>query len=155
MLNETEFLSDYGIRSLSRAHKDDPCTMNVNGETFSVDYWPGDSHSGMFGGNSNWRGPIWLATNFLMIESLQRFHQFYGHDFKVECPTESGDMMTLANVADEIQHRIIHIFARDHEGARACNGGSEKLNKDSHFRDHVLFHGTVFCTIEVVFDKPR
>lgn len=141
MLDEKEFLSDYGIRSLSRAHKEKPFSMNVNGENFSVDYWPGDSHSGMFGGNSNWRGPIWLATTSLIIESLQRFHQFYGHDFKVECPTGSGDMMTLANVADEIQHRIIHIFARDHEGVRAANGGSEKMNKDPHFRDHVLFHG--------------
>jgi len=140
MLDEGEFLSDYGIRSLSRAHKENPYSMNVNGENFSVDYWPGDSHSGMFGGNSNWRGPIWLATTALIIESLQRFHQFYGQDFKVECPTGSGDQMTLANVADEIQHRIIHIFARDHEGVRAANGGSEKMNKDPHFRDHVLFH---------------
>lgn len=140
MLDETEFLSDYGVRSLSRAHKGNPYSMDVNGQTFSVDYWPGDSHSGMFGGNSNWRGPIWLAVNFLIIESLQRFHQFYGHDFKIECPTGSGDFMTLANVADEIQHRIIHIFARDHEGVRAYNGGSEKLNKDPHFRDHLQFH---------------
>lgn len=142
MLDETEFLSDYGVRSLSRAHKGNPYSMNVNGQEFSVDYWPGDSHSGMFGGNSNWRGPIWLAVNFLLIESLQRFHQFYGNEFKIECPTGSGDFMTLANVADEIQHRIIHIFARDHEGRRAYNGGSEKLNKDPHFRDHVQFHGT-------------
>ena len=140
MLDETEFLSDYGIRSLSRQHKEKPYSMDVNGERFSVDYWPGDSHSGMFGGNSNWRGPIWLATTSLIIESLQRFHQFYGSEFKVECPTGSGDMMTLANVADEIQHRIIHIFARDQQGERACNGGSEKMNKDPHFRDHVLFH---------------
>ncbi|KAM0747074.1 hypothetical protein T439DRAFT_367370 [Meredithblackwellia eburnea MCA 4105] len=140
MLDEEEFLSDYGIRSLSRYHKDHPWSMNVNGEEFSVGYWPGDSMSGMFGGNSNWRGPIWLATTFLLIESLQRFYQYHGSKFKVECPTGSGDEMNLANVADEIQHRVIHIFARDHEGNRACNGGSELLNKDPHFRDYVLFH---------------
>ena len=140
MLDEDEFLSDYGIRSLSRHHKEHPWSMDVNGEEFSVHYWPGDSHSGMFGGNSNWRGPIWLATTFLLIESLQRFYQYHGHGFKIECPTGSGDEMNLANVADEIQHRIIHIFARDEEGNRACNGGSEKLNKDPHFRDYVPFH---------------
>ena len=131
--------------------------MNVNGEEFSVNYWPGDSKSPMFGGNSNWRGPIWLATTALLIESLQRFHQvriilwtfssvwltvlqYYGPEFKVECPTGSGDMMTLAAVADEIQHRLIHIFARDHTGARACNGGSERLNRDPNFREYVQFH---------------
>ncbi|KDE04639.1 hypothetical protein, variant [Microbotryum lychnidis-dioicae p1A1 Lamole] len=140
MLDEQEFLSDYGIRSLSRHHKEHPWAMDVNGEEFSVHYWPGDSHSAMFGGNSNWRGPIWLATTFLLIESLQRFYQYHGTAFKVECPTGSGDEMNLANVADEIQHRIIHIFARDHEGNRACNGGSEMLNKDPHFRDYVPFH---------------
>ncbi|KAI5480730.1 hypothetical protein MNV49_007657 [Pseudohyphozyma bogoriensis] len=140
MLDEDEFLSDYGIRSLSRWHKENPWSMDVNGEEFSVHYWPGDSLSGMFGGNSNWRGPIWLATTFLLIESLQRFYQYHGNKFKIECPTGSGDEMNLANVADEIQHRIIHIFARDNEGNRACNGGVEMLNKDPHFRDYVPFH---------------
>ncbi|GAA5832964.1 hypothetical protein JCM3766R1_000378 [Sporobolomyces carnicolor] len=140
MLDENEFLSDYGIRSLSRDHKDHPWSMDVNGEEFSVHYWPGDSHSAMFGGNSNWRGPIWLATTFLLIESLQRFYQYYGSNFKIECPTGSGDEMNLANVAEDIQHRIINLFARDHEGNRACNGGSELLNKDPFFRDFVPFH---------------
>ncbi|GAA5864922.1 hypothetical protein JCM8547_004237 [Rhodosporidiobolus lusitaniae] len=140
MLDENEFLSDYGIRSLSRHHKDHPWSMDVNGEEFGVQYWPGDSHSGMFGGNSNWRGPIWLATTFLLIESLQRFYQYYGSNFKIECPTGSGDMMHLAQVAEEIQHRVINIFARDHEGNRACNGGSEILNKDPNFRDYIPFH---------------
>ncbi|GAA5972004.1 hypothetical protein JCM11641_002452 [Rhodosporidiobolus odoratus] len=140
MLDENEFLSDYGIRSLSRHHKDHPWSMDVNGEEFSVHYWPGDSHSGMFGGNSNWRGPIWLATTFLLVESLQRFYQYYGNNFKIECPKGSGDEMNLAQVAEEIQHRIINLFARDHEGNRACNGGSEVLNKDPHFRDYVPMH---------------
>ncbi|GAA6031259.1 hypothetical protein JCM8097_005571 [Rhodosporidiobolus ruineniae] len=140
MLDENEFLSEYGIRSLSRHHKEHPWSMEVNGEEFSVHYWPGDSHSGMFGGNSNWRGPIWLATTFLLIESLQRFYQYYGNSFKIECPTGSGDMMNLAQVAEDIQHRVINLFARDHEGNRACNGGSEMLNKDPNFRDYVPFH---------------
>lgn len=158
-------------RRLSRHHKEHPWSWNVNGEEFSVHFWPGDSHSGMFGGNSNWRGPIWLATTFLLIESLQRFYQYYGNEFKMcasfsagpfldgfievpvltillvssrpcsECPTGSGDMHTLAQVAEDIQHRVIHLFARDNEGNRACNGGSELLNKDPHFRDYVPFHG--------------
>jgi len=140
MLDENEFLSEFGIRSLSLYHKDQPWGMEVNGEHFGVEYWPGDSKSGMFGGNSNWRGPIWLATTFLLIESLQRFHQYYGDDLQVECPTGSGDFMSLAKVAEEIQHRIIHIFGRDPQGSRATNGGNVKLDKDPHFRDYVWFH---------------
>lgn len=140
MLDETEFLSAYGIRSLSLHHKDNPYKMEVNGQEFSVDYWPGDSKSGMFGGNSNWRGPIWLATTFLLIESLQRFYQYYGTSLQIECPKGSGDMMNLAAVSDEIQHRIIHLFARDPEGRRAYNGGIDRLDKDPFFRDHILFH---------------
>lgn len=140
MLDETEFFSAYGIRSLSLHHKENPYKMVVNGQEFSVEYWPADSKSGMFGGNSNWRGPIWLATTFLIIESLQRFYQYHGTNLMVECPKGSGDMMNLAAVADEIQHRIIHIFARDPEGRRACNGGLDRLDKDPFFRDHVFFH---------------
>ncbi|KAF8335749.1 uncharacterized protein EI90DRAFT_2913018 [Cantharellus anzutake] len=140
MLDENEFLSDYGIRSLSLYHEERPFEMWVNSSKFSVEYWPGDSKSGMFGGNSNWRGPIWLAVNFLLIESLQRFHQYYGPDFQIECPTGSGDFMDLGKVAEEIQHRIIHIFSRDMEGRRATNGGNPKMDRDPHFRDYVLFH---------------
>ena len=135
------------IFSLSLYHKDHPYNMHVHGQDYTVGYWPGDSHSGMFGGNSNWRGPIWLATNFLLIESLQRFHQYYGKDLQVECPTGSGDFMDLAKVAEEIQHRIIHIFGRDTEGRRATNGGVNKLDRDPHFRDYVNFYevgGLVF-----------
>ncbi|KAH9949639.1 Six-hairpin glycosidase-like protein [Amylocystis lapponica] len=140
MLDEDEFLSEHGIRSLSKKHKDQPWGMDVHGERYEVNYWPGDSKSGMFGGNSNWRGPIWLAVNFILIESLQRFHQYYGDEVQVECPTGSGDYMNLVNVAEEIQHRIIHIFGRDMEGRRAANGGNPKLNHDPHFRDYVWFY---------------
>ncbi|KZO93372.1 glycoside hydrolase family 63 protein [Calocera viscosa TUFC12733] len=140
MLDEKEFFSEFGIRSLSLYHKDHPWGMHVKGQYFGVEYWPGDSKSGMFGGNSNWRGPIWLATNFLLIESLQRFHQYYGDEIQVECPTGSGEYMNLAKVAEEIQHRIIHIFGRDPQGRRATNAGVDKLDKDPHFRDYVWFH---------------
>ncbi|BFZ58274.1 hypothetical protein PYCC9005_005336 [Savitreella phatthalungensis] len=140
MLDEDEFLSQYGIRSLSKFHEKNPYSMNVNGEDFTVDFVPGDSNSGLFGGNSNWRGPIWLATTFLLIESLQRFYMYYGESLKVECPKGSGEYMHLGHVAEEIQHRVQHLFARDDEGRRAANGGSDKLDYDPHFRDHVLFH---------------
>lgn len=140
MLDENEFLSEFGIRSLSKYHAEHPYSMEVKGQEFKVDYVPGDSNSGLFGGNSNWRGPIWLATTFLLIESLQRFYMYYGDSLKVECPAGSGEQMHLGHVAEEIQHRIQHIFARDHEGRRACNGGSATLDFDPHFRNHVLFH---------------
>ena len=131
--------------------------MEVNGQRHEVDYWPGESKSGMFGGNSNWRGPICryfpticlgyaanepisgLAVNFLLIESIQRFHQYYGDELQVECPTGSGDYMNLLQVAEEIQHRIIHIFGRDIDGRRALNGGNQKLDFDPFFRDYVWF----------------
>ncbi|KAI0758346.1 Six-hairpin glycosidase-like protein [Irpex lacteus] len=140
MLDEDEFFSEHGIRSLSKKHKDQPWGIDVHGQRYEVNYWPGDSMSGMFGGNSNWRGPIWLAVNFILIESLQRFYQYYGDEVQVECPTGSGDYMNLANVAEEIQHRIIHIFGRDREGKRAANGGNVKLDRDPHFRDYVWFY---------------
>ncbi|TFK74071.1 glycoside hydrolase family 63 protein [Pluteus cervinus] len=140
MLDEDEFLSEYGVRSLSKHHKNHPWGMDVHGQRYEVGYWPGDSRSGMFGGNSNWRGPIWLATNFLLIESLQRFYQYYGDELQIECPTGSGEYMNLVSVAEEIQHRIIHIFGRDGEGRRATNGGNYKLDFDPHFRDYVWFY---------------
>lgn len=124
---------------LSKYHQQHPFSMNVNGENFGVEYWPGDSRSGMFGGNSNWRGPIWLATNFLLIESLQRFHQYYGNALQVECPSGSGAYMNLANVAKEIQRRIIGIF-QSVDGRRPTNGGNEKMNCDPNFKDLILFH---------------
>jgi len=140
MLDEDEFFSEHGIRSLSKKHKDAPWGMDVNGQWYEVNYWPGDSRSGMFGGNSNWRGPVWLAVNLLLIESLQRFYQYYGDDVQVECPSGSGEYMNLVEVAEEIQHRIIHIFGRDMEGRRATNGGNPLLDKDPYFRDYVWFY---------------
>lgn len=131
--------------------------MEVNGQRHEVGYWPGESKSGMFGGNSNWRGPICaqlspivlamrllisftgLAVNFLLIESIQRFYQYYGDELQVECPTGSGEYMNLLQVAEEIQHRIIHIFGRDIHGRRALNGGNQKLDFDPFFRDYVWF----------------
>lgn len=141
MLAEDEFLSKHGIRSLSKYHKDHPYSMTVNNQEFKVDYVPGDSNSGLFGGNSNWRGPIWFPTNFLLIESLQRFYMYYGDDLKVECPKGSGEFMNLAQASEVLQHRLISLFARDPQtGARPINGGNEKADHDPHWRDYVLFY---------------
>ncbi|SPO38687.1 related to glucosidase I [Pseudozyma flocculosa] len=140
MLDETEFLSEYGVRSLSKDHQKNPFHVNVGGEDFGVGYWPGDSHSPMFGGNSNWRGPIWIAVNFLLIESLQRFYQYYGESFKIECPTGSGDFMHLGHVAEELSHRLLRIFTRDESGRRATNGGVPMLDYEPEFRDLVHFY---------------
>jgi hypothetical protein len=140
MLDEDEFFSDHGIRSLSKFHKKNPFSMDVNGQKFCVEYVPGDSDSGMFGGNSNWRGPIWLCVNFLLVESLQRFFLFYGPDFQVECPTGSGDYMHLGKVSEEIQHRLQHLFARTDDGRRSINGGDDRLDFDEHWKDYLWFH---------------
>ncbi|KAH0544822.1 hypothetical protein FGG08_001051 [Glutinoglossum americanum] len=140
MLDETEFLSDHGIRSLSKYHRDQPYSMDVNGQEFKVSYVPGDSDSGLFGGNSNWRGPIWLCVNFLLVESLLRFYMFYGDSFLVECPTGSKDYMHLGQVAEEIQHRIQHLFARGDDGRRAVNGRDDLLDFDPHWKDYLWFH---------------
>jgi len=140
MLDESEFLSPYGIRAVSRYHKDNPYILNVNGDEHRVDYEPAESTSGLFGGNSNWRGPIWFPVNYLLIESLQRFHHYYGDDLKVECPTGSGIMMNLWDVSQELSRRLSHIFLRDGDGNRAVFGADEKMQRDPHFRDHLLFH---------------
>lgn len=140
MLDENEFLSPHGVRSLSKDHQKNPFHVNVGGEDFGVGYWPGDSHSPMFGGNSNWRGPIWICVNFLLIESLQRFYQYYGDSFKVECPTGSGDYMHLGHVAEELSHRLLGIFLRDDQGRRANNGGIPLLDYAPEFRDLVHFY---------------
>lgn len=140
MLNEDEFLSEYGIRSLSKYHKDHPFAMNVNGQKYEVSYLPGESDSGMFGGNSNWRGPIWFPVNFLLVEALQRFYLYYGPEVKVECPKGSGNMLDLAQCAQEIQYRLMHLFIPDDNGDRACNGGNELLNRDPLFKDYVPFY---------------
>lgn len=140
MLDETEFLSDYGVRALSRFHLDNPYEFRVNGNTFSVNYTPGESNTGLFGGNSNWRGPIWFPVNFLLIESLQKFHHYYGDDFKVECPTGSGNYLTIDDIANELGRRLTSLFLVDANGRRPVLGYSTKLQNDPHFRDYVLFH---------------
>jgi hypothetical protein len=141
MLDETEFLSDYGIRALSKHHQKNPYTFGVNAMTLSVGYLPGESDSGLFGGNSNWRGPIWMPVNFLLIESLRKFHTYYGDDFTVECPTGSGQFMSIAEVADELSRRLSNLVLRDEvTGNRAVFGDDKRLQSDPNFRDYVLFH---------------
>lgn len=140
MLDESEFLSPYGVRALSKYHEAHPYELQVNGTTYMVDYEPAESRSGVFGGNSNWRGPVWFPINFLLIESLQKFHRYYGDDFTVECPTGSGRYLTLDEIADFLSHRLIALFARDEQGRRPCFGGVEVLQSDPHWREYVLFH---------------
>ena len=140
MLDEKQFLSEYGIRSLSKYHQDHPVVFHYDGQEFRLDYEPGESQSGMFGGNSNWRGPIWFPVNYLIIESLQKFHHYYGDDFKIECPTGSGKYLTLLEVANELTRRLSRIFLRDSSGRRPVSGPYEKLQNDPHFRDNIWFH---------------
>jgi hypothetical protein len=140
MLDPKEFLSDYGIRGISRCHKDHPFVLRVDGHEYRVDYEPAESTTGLFGGNSNWRGPIWFPVNYLMIESLQRYHHYFGDEFQVECPTGSGVMMNLSDVAAELSRRMAHIFLRDEHGRRPVFGGTEKFQIDPHFRDYIPFY---------------
>lgn len=140
LLDENEFLSPHGVRALSRFHLDRPFEMRVKGEVHRVDYEPGESTSGLFGGNSNWRGPIWFPVNYLLIESLQRFHHYYGDGLRVECPTGSGRMMNLWEVSQELSRRLSHIFLKDATGKRAVFGNDRKMQEDPNFRDHVLFY---------------
>jgi hypothetical protein len=140
MLDESEFLSGYGIRSLSRAHLDTPYVFDCCGHPMSVQYQPGESESGTFGGNSNWRGPVWFPVNYLLITSLKRFAGYYGDDFKIECPTGSGRYLTIHQVADELALRLTRLFSRDDSGRRPVFGVNDKLQNDPHFKDYVLFH---------------
>ena len=140
MLDETRFLSSYGIRSLSRHHLEHPYVFNVHGHDHSVGYLPAESNNGMFGGNSNWRGPIWSPVNVLIIRALLHFSLYYGEEFKVECPTGSGKQMSLFEVSREIANRLISIFLRDKQGQRPVYGGSTKFQTDPHWRDHILFY---------------
>jgi hypothetical protein len=140
MLDPAEFLSDHGVRSLSKAHHDQPYYFHCGRTELSVSYLPGESDSGLFGGNSNWRGPVWMPVNFLIIEALRRFHLYYGDDFRVECPTGSGRFLSLAGVADELARRLSGLFLRGPDGRRAAFGGSERFRDDPYFRDHLLFH---------------
>jgi hypothetical protein len=140
MLDENEFLSEYGIRSVSKYHLEHPYKIQVNGMTHIVNYLPAESDSGLFGGNSNWRGPIWFPINFLIIESLQKFHHYYGDSFKVEFPTGSGRWMNLWDVSIELSKRLISLFQRNQEGKRPIYGGMHKFQEDPHWKDLILFN---------------
>lgn len=140
MLDENEFLSPYGIRSLSRYHQDHPFVFHHNGQEFRVAYVPGDSDTGMFGGNSNWRGPVWMPVNILFVSALRRLYAFYGDDFKIECPTGSGQIMTLLEVSRELSERLIRLFLKDSNQRRPIYGVAEKFQTDPHWRDLILFY---------------
>jgi hypothetical protein len=140
MLDENEFLSPYGIRALSRHHADHPYSFWVQSQEYRVDYLPAESDTGMFGGNSNWRGPVWMPVNALLIRALLQYYLYYGDNFKIECPTGSGNAMNLFEVAREISDRLTRIFLRDQAGRRPVFGGAEKFQDDPHWRDHLLFY---------------
>jgi hypothetical protein len=140
MLDENEFLSPYGIRSLSKYHLDNPFVLHLEEQEYKVQYLPAESNTSMFGGNSNWRGPIWMPVNILLIRGLLTMYVFYGDDLKVECPTDSGNYMTLFEVAEEIGRRNAKIFLRDANGRRPVYGGGKKFQEDPHWRDYILFY---------------
>jgi hypothetical protein len=140
LLDEKEFLSPYGIRSLSRVHNDQPYVFRAHGEEYRVDYVPGESNTALFGGNSNWRGPIWFPVNFLLVEALERYHHFYGDSLRVDCPTGSGRKMNLQEVALELNSRLARMFLADSAGRRPCHGDDERYAADPHWRDLILFY---------------
>ncbi len=140
MLDEDEFLSPFGIRSLSRSHDQQPYVIQAGGRDYRVNYLPAESDTGMFGGNSNWRGPIWMPVNALIIRGLLQYYAYYGDGFTVECPTGSGRHMNLYQVAEEIGRRLAAIFLRGPDGRRAVYGATEKFQQDPHWRDHILFY---------------
>jgi hypothetical protein len=147
LLDENEFLSPYGIRSLSRVHASHPFVFRSNGEEQRVDYVPAESTTGLFGGNSNWRGPIWFPVNYLLIEALERYHHFYGDDLTVECPKGSGRRMNLGEVAEELASRLVRIFLPRGDLGRPCHGDDPRYARDPHWRDllqfYEYFHGDV------------
>nr|WP_294896958.1 glucosidase [uncultured Pedobacter sp.] len=140
MLDENEFLSAFGVRSVSKVYEENPFIFELGGETFKVKYTPAESDTGMFGGNSNWRGPIWMPVNYLLIESMNRFHDYYGDDFKIEMPTGSGNYTTIKDAANNVSKRLTAIFLKDKDGKRAVFGEHKKLQEDPHFKDYILFH---------------
>jgi hypothetical protein len=140
VLDENEFLSPFGIRSLSRVHLDQPFVFRIDDRDLSIRYVPGESDTNLFGGNSNWRGPVWFCLNYLLIEALERYHHFYGDQFTVECPTGSGVRMTLLEVATELQSRLVRLFLPDSTGRRPCMGDDPRYAADLYWRDLVLFH---------------
>jgi hypothetical protein len=139
LLDEREFLSPYGIRAISQIYREHPYTLQVGGAEYRVAYEPGESSTGLFGGNSNWRGPIWFPVNYLLVEALQRFHHYFGNSVTVECPTGSGRMLTLGEVATELSRRLTRIFLRQ-EGHRPVFGDNHLFQQDPHWRDLILFH---------------
>jgi hypothetical protein len=140
MLDENEFLGAYGIRSLSKFHEQHPYVLNVGGQEYRVDYLPAESNTGMFGGNSNWRGPIWMPVNAIIIRALLNFYLYYGDNFTIECPTGSGKLLNLFEVSKEIADRLTRIFTRDERGRRPVYGGTEMFQSDPNWRDYVLFY---------------
>lgn len=140
MLDEKEFLSDYGIRSMSKIYEENPFEFKVDGHQYTVKYLPAESESRMFGGNSNWRGPIWFPINFLIVESLQRFHYYYDESLQVEYPVGSGEMRNLQFISDDLSNRLKSIFLKNENGERAFNGGNELFNKNEHFKDYIMFY---------------
>jgi hypothetical protein len=140
MLDPNEFLSEYGVRAMSKIYEENPFVFHSDGIDFTVKYTPAEAETFLFGGNSNWRGPIWFPVNYLIIESLQKFHHYYGDDFKIECPTGSGQFATINQVAHELGVRLSRLFLRDASGRRPVFGHYEKLQRDPHFRDYIPFH---------------
>jgi len=140
MLDENEFLGPHGLRSLSRYHLEHPFTFLVDHQEYKVQYLPAESNTGLFGGNSNWRGPVWMPVNILIIRALLKLYSFYGEEFKIQCPTGSGRYMTLFEVAQEILRRLAGTFLRDTDGRRPVYGGMAKFQDDPHWRDLILFH---------------
>jgi hypothetical protein len=140
MLDEHEFLSPYGLRTLSRAHKEEPFTVQLGDHAYTVGYEPGESTSGLFGGNSNWRGPIWMPVNYILIEAVRRFAEFFGDDLQVEFPANSGRMATLAAVADDLSHRLVKLFLNDEGGRRPVFGDVELFQRDAAWHDLLLFY---------------
>ncbi len=140
MLDEREFLSPFGIRALSRHHEREPFVVTWQDANHRVDYEPGESGTSLFGGNSNWRGPIWFPVNYLLIESLRTLHRYFGDDYRVECPTGSGECMTLAEVADEIARRLARLFLVGGDGRRPVSGGDDRFDRDPHWSAHIPFH---------------
>ncbi|HEX8340777.1 MAG TPA: hypothetical protein VF624_07705, partial [Tepidisphaeraceae bacterium] len=139
ILDENEFLAPHGVRSLSKTH-DEPYRFSFDSKEWCLKYEPGDSQTHLFGGNSNWRGPIWFPLNYLLIEAIERYHFFYGEEFKIECPTGSGTMMTLQEVANELRNRLMSLFLPDETGRRPCHGGEERFATDPHWKELLLFH---------------
>jgi hypothetical protein len=140
VFDEREFLSPYGVRSLSRIYEEKPFVMQAGGQEYRVKYIPGESDSGLFGGNSNWRGPIWFPTNFLLIEALERYHHFYGDSFTIEFPTGSGRKVTLQVAAQELARRLVKLFLPAADGQRACHGSQSGHSPDTQRKDMILFH---------------